>query len=77
MILKDPKKNPKLISFKPDSEYTYVRIKVVDGGTDRPMKRSKKHRPAWDVLGGLSASVFLPDHQGGKRGGAHSESHTT
>ena len=69
MRTKAPKTDPQVVSFEPSSDYTWIRIKVVDEGPIRPIKRRKKHRPAWNVLGGLSASLFLPDQCGGKCGG--------
>ena len=68
MPRKEATKKPEVVSFEPGSGFTYVRINVIDRDRDiprgRPPKWGKKSRPAWNVIGRLSASLS----SSGKRG---------
>ena len=68
-----PRKLPRVIvpvvSFQQESGYTWKRIEVIDLDRTDPPKKAKKYRPAWNVIGGLSASLSSHQIGGGKCGG--------
>ena len=68
-----PRKQPRVIlpvvSFQPESGYTWKRLEVIDLDRTDPPKKAKKYRPAWNVIGGLSASLSSHKILGGKLGG--------
>jgi hypothetical protein len=69
MPRKEPRKIEPIVSLETGSEFTWIRINVVDLDHTDPPKKAKKYRPAWNVIGGLSASLSSFDLCGGKCGG--------
>ena len=69
MPRKEPRKIEPIVSLETRSEFTWIRINVVDLDRTDPPKKAKKYRPAWNVIGGLSASLSPHTIMGGKMGG--------
>ena len=47
MPRKEPRKIEPIVSFKPDSGFTWIRLRVCEDVPKRPPKTAKKKRRAW------------------------------